>query len=107
MRILVTGGAGFIGSHVVDAYLEQGHDVLVVDNLSTGKRENVNPKARLYALDIRDEKLEKVFATERPDVVNHQAAKANLRSYVNTGFTAVDVCIIMTFLVSWLCSSNI
>jgi len=54
MRILVTGGAGFIGSHVVDAYIEAGHDVSVVDNLVTGKREQVNPKARFYKVDIRD-----------------------------------------------------
>jgi UDP-glucose 4-epimerase len=79
MKILVTGGAGFIGSHVVDAYLAAGHDVAVVDDLSTGKRENVNPRARLYALDLRDSELGKVFATEKPDVVSHHAAKASVR----------------------------
>ena len=79
MKILVTGGAGFIGSHVVDVYLGQGHEVVVVDDLSTGKRENVNSSAKLYALDMRDEKLDEVFATERPDIVNHHAAKASVR----------------------------
>ena len=79
MKILVTGGAGFIGSHVVDAYLKAGHEVAVVDDLSTGKRENVNPRARLYALDLRDDRLEEAFAAEKPDVVNHHAAKASVR----------------------------
>ncbi len=79
MKILVTGGAGFIGSHVVDAYVQQNHDVLVVDDLSNGRKENLNPKARFYALDIRDDKLEEIFAAEKPDVVNHHAARANLR----------------------------
>lgn len=91
MKILVTGGAGFIGSHVVDAYLEQGHDVLVVDDLSTGKRENVNPKARLFALDIRDKKLAEVIAAEQPDVINHQAAKANLRESMDKPGLYADV----------------
>jgi UDP-glucose 4-epimerase len=79
MKILVTGGAGFIGSHVVDAYVELGHDVVVVDDLSSGRKENLNPKARFYCVDIRDEKLEEVFSAEKPAVVNHHAAKASLR----------------------------
>lgn len=77
-KILVTGGAGFIGSHVVDTYLEAGHSVVVVDNLATGKRENVNPAAAFYEVDIRNEKLGEVFERERPDVVNHHAAQASV-----------------------------
>jgi UDP-glucose 4-epimerase len=80
MRILVTGGAGFIGSHVVDALIKRGHEVSVVDDLSTGKREHLNPRAKFYHLDIRDaHHLEEVFAAERPEIVNHQAARANVR----------------------------
>jgi UDP-glucose 4-epimerase len=80
MKVLVTGGAGFIGSHVVDALVKEGHDVVVVDDLSMGKREQVHPSARFYHLDIRDRQaLEKVFRAERPEVVNHHAAQANLR----------------------------
>ena len=80
MKILVTGGAGFIGSHVVDRLLQAGHDVCVVDNLQTGRRDNVNPSARFHQVDIRDaEGLDRVFAEERPEVVNHQAAQASVR----------------------------
>lgn len=80
MKVLVTGGAGFIGSHVVDACLEAGHTVCVVDDLSTGKRANVNPRARLYVADIRDrEAMDEIFAAERPEAICHLAAKANVR----------------------------
>ncbi|HEY5039601.1 MAG TPA: NAD-dependent epimerase/dehydratase family protein, partial [bacterium] len=58
MKILVTGGAGFIGSHVVDAYLQAGHDVVIVDDLSTGKKENLNPKVKFYQMDLFDDKLQ-------------------------------------------------
>ena len=61
MRILVTGGAGFIGSHVVDALIKQEHSVAIVDNLSTGKKENINHKATFYEIDICSKELEKVF----------------------------------------------
>ncbi|MBC7217844.1 MAG: NAD-dependent epimerase/dehydratase family protein [Candidatus Caldatribacterium sp.] len=83
MTILVTGGAGFIGSHVVDAYLAAGFSVAVVDDLSTGRRENVNPQARFYQVDIRDKSaLSEVFSRERPRYVNHHAAHINLRHSV-------------------------
>jgi UDP-glucose 4-epimerase len=91
MKILVTGGAGFIGSHVVDAYLEQGHEVLVVDDLSTGKKENIHPRARFYHLDIRDNALEKVFAAEKPDIVNHHAAKVSVRESMVQPLLYADV----------------
>jgi UDP-glucose 4-epimerase len=79
MKVLVTGGAGFIGSHVVDFFIREGHEVVVVDNLHTGKVENLNPRARFYQVDIRSPELEEVFAKERPEVISHQAALVNVR----------------------------
>jgi UDP-glucose 4-epimerase len=89
MRILVTGGAGFIGSHVVDAFVEAGHDVSVLDNLSTGNAAWVNPGARLHTTDLRSARLAEVFETERPEVVAHLAAQASVgRSVVDPVFDA-------------------
>ena len=82
MNILVTGGAGFIGSHVVDEYIREGHNVVVVDDLSTGSRQNLNPKARFYHCDIRTEQLSEVFQKERIDVMNHHAAQMDVRKSV-------------------------
>src|SRR5205807_1054233 len=82
MKIVVTGGAGFIGSHVVDAYLAANHEVVVIDNLTTGQRANLNPAARFYELDIRDEKLSELMRAEKPDVINHQAAQIDVRRSV-------------------------
>ncbi|MCS7221457.1 MAG: SDR family oxidoreductase [Anaerolineae bacterium] len=91
-KILVTGGAGFIGSHVVDAFINAGHEVVVIDNLATGKRENVNPKAQFYQVDIRDqETVEEVFAVERPEVISHQAALANVRHSMEQPVTYAEV----------------
>jgi len=78
VRILVTGGAGFIGSHVADGFRAAGHDVAVVDDLSTGSQVNLDPSITLYQHDIRDESLERVFKGFRPDVVDHHAAQANV-----------------------------
>lgn len=83
MKILVTGGAGFIGSHVVDAYIAQGHNVVVIDNLSTGRREFLNPQAHFYQLDIADRAgVREIFARERFDLVNHHAAQVDVRASV-------------------------
>ncbi len=83
MRILVTGGAGFIGSNVVDAYIAAGHEVAIVDNLSTGKRENLNPQAKFFEVDITDkEKLAQVVAEFAPEIINHHAAQIDVRKSV-------------------------
>jgi len=83
MKIVVTGGAGFIGSHVVDAYLAAGHEVIVIDDLSTGKRENLNAKARFVQADILDPAAGDCIRRERPDVVNHHAAQISVRRSVD------------------------
>ncbi|MBC7328154.1 SDR family oxidoreductase [bacterium] len=92
MKILVTGGAGFIGSHIVDAYIELGHSVIVVDDLSTGFLENLNPKAIFYKIDIRDfAGLEKVFKKEKIDVVNHHAAQIDVRKSLQDFIFDADI----------------
>jgi UDP-glucose 4-epimerase len=89
VRVLVTGGAGFIGSHVVDAFVAAGHTVAVADNLSTGSRKWLNPKASFHAVDLRSARLDAVFAAERPEVVAHLAAQAAVgRSVVDPAFDA-------------------
>jgi len=80
MRILVTGGAGFIGSHVAEAYARAGHEVLVVDDLSTGKQENLPEKIRLEIADLlRPPQIKRIFRDFRPEIVNHHAAQVNVR----------------------------
>jgi UDP-glucose 4-epimerase len=91
MKVLVTGGAGFIGSHVVDAFLEAGHEVVVVDNLSTGRSENLNPGARFYNLDIRDPALADVFEREKPEVVDHHAAQVDVRKSILDAAADADI----------------
>jgi len=78
MKIMVTGGAGFIGSNVVDGYIKDGHQVVVVDNLLTGKKANVNPEAKFYEIDIRSEEIDKLMEKEKPDVLNHHAAQMSV-----------------------------
>jgi UDP-glucose 4-epimerase len=82
LNILITGGAGFIASQIGDAYIAEGHHVVVVDDLSGGVRSNVNPDATFYPLDIRSEKLEDIFRKEHIDVVSHHAAQMDVRKSV-------------------------
>jgi UDP-glucose 4-epimerase len=83
MRVLITGGAGFIGSNLADAYLAAGHEVTVIDNLSSGKRENVPEGAAFVEMDITDPALEDVFSGGRFDLVNHHAAQIDVRVSVS------------------------
>src|SRR5947207_9350954 len=82
MRVLVTGGAGFIGSHIVDAYLGRGWRVDVIDDLSTGSRANLDPRATLHEVDIRGERAAALIAELKPDVVSHHAAQMDVRRSV-------------------------
>jgi UDP-glucose 4-epimerase len=91
MRIVVTGGAGFIGSHIVDAYLAAGHEVAIIDNLSTGQRANINPAARFYELDLRAENLAEIIKQEHPHIINHPAAQIDVRKSVQDPRFDADV----------------
>jgi len=83
MRILVTGGAGFIGSNLVDRFIAEGHEVAIIDNLATGRRTNINPAASFHEMSITDaDAVAAVFAQERPEVVSHHAAQMDVRRSV-------------------------
>ncbi|MGA1796580.1 MAG: NAD-dependent epimerase/dehydratase family protein [bacterium] len=94
MRILVTGGAGFIGSHCADAFLRAGHEVVIVDNLSSGRRENLPERARFHHLDIRDQRMKDVVAEERPEVICHHAAQVSVRISVDDPVLDAEINII-------------
>lgn len=90
-KVLVTGGAGFIASHIADRYISEGYDVVIVDDLSSGRKENLNPKARFYKMDIRDKGIAQIFEKERPDIVNHHAAQMDVRRSVSDPVFDADV----------------
>ena len=83
MKIIVTGGAGFIGSHVVDGLIDDNHNVLVIDDLSTGNSNNLNPKANFENLDITDSTISNVIRSFDPDVISHFAAQTSVNLSTN------------------------
>lgn len=96
-KILVTGGAGFIASHIVDAYIKLGHKVVVIDNLSTGNTKNINSKAKFYAVDIRNKQaIKRIFEKEKPQIVNHHAAIAEVIKSLKDPIPTLEVNVIGT-----------
>ncbi|MDR3243293.1 MAG: NAD-dependent epimerase/dehydratase family protein [Elusimicrobiota bacterium] len=84
MKILITGGAGFIGSNIADEMINKGHKIVIIDNLSSGKKENINPKSKFYKVDISDKKrVSAVFKKEKPEILIHHAAQIDVRKSVS------------------------
>jgi UDP-glucose 4-epimerase len=107
MKILITGGAVFIGSNIADALLIKGHDVVVFDNLSSGKKENVHKKAKFYEADIYDKKeVDEIFEKEKPQIVIHHAAQIDVRKSVDDPFFDVQVNILGSINVLNACVEN-
>ena len=103
LNIIVTGGAGFIGSNLVDRLIEEGHKVIVIDNLITGKKENVNREAKFYKMDICDEKIRDIFKNEKINVVYHNAAQIDVQKSINNPVFDGDVNILGTINVLEAC----
>jgi UDP-glucose 4-epimerase len=97
MKIIITGGAGFIASHVTDEYIKAGHKVVIIDNLSTGFKKNINPKAKFYKTDIRDKKtIDNIFKKEKPEILNHHAAIAEVVKSLRDPIPTLDVNVLGT-----------
>ena len=96
MRILITGGAGFIGSHLGDQLIKKGHKVVVIDNLSTGKRENLNKKTKFYKIDIWSPKISQIFKKEKPEIIFHYAAQIDVRKSVENPIEDANINILGT-----------
>jgi UDP-glucose 4-epimerase len=91
MKIMITGGAGFIGSHIADLLIHNGHAVVIVDDLSNGKKENINPQAVFYHISILDGGLAEIFRKERPEVVIHHAAQISVRDSVKDPLRDLEI----------------
>lgn len=96
MKVLVTGGLGFIGSHIVDQYINHGYEVVILDNLSTGSLSNLNPDARHFSMSLLDDTLADCLQKEKPDIINHQAAQVNVRTSVANPIYDVETNLIGT-----------
>ena len=102
-KVLVTGGAGFIGSHLVNGLIQKGHNVVVIDNLSSGKKENINPKAKFYKADVRDKNIYEIFENENPKIVFHLAAQPLVDEAYKNPFEAIEVNVMGTVNVLEIC----
>ncbi len=96
MKVLVTGGAGFIGSHIVDRLIQHDHEVLIVDNLSTGSKANLNPKAKFFQVDILSSVLEQIFQQNQPEIVIHLAAQLDVNYSIKEPVKDAEINIIGT-----------
>lgn len=106
MKILVTGGAGVIGSHIADRLLELGHEVVIVDNLSTGFPTNLNPRATFYKMNLLDCELAEVFHQEQPDIVSHHAAQVDVRKALANPYFDAQQNIMASIRLIELCRKN-
>ncbi|TSC95186.1 MAG: Glucose-1-phosphate cytidylyltransferase [Parcubacteria group bacterium Licking1014_1] len=102
-NILVTGGAGFIGSNLVNELIQKGHSVVVIDNLSSGRKENINPKAKFYEADVRDKKISEIFEKENPKIVFHLAAQPLVEDAYKNPFEAIETNVMGTVNILEIC----
>ena len=106
MKALVTGGAGFIGSHIVDRLINEGYDVVVIDDLTSGRKENLNARAKFYKADIREQKIDKIFRKEKPDFVFHKAAQIDVGTSIENPSFDADINLIGTLKLFENCIQN-
>ncbi|MBU2540192.1 GDP-mannose 4,6-dehydratase [Patescibacteria group bacterium] len=102
-NILVTGGAGFIGSNLVNELMQKSHNVIVVDNLSSGRKESISPKAKFYEIDVRDRKISEIFKKENPEIVFHLAAQPLVEEAYKNPFDAIETNIMGTVNILEMC----
>ncbi|MDM5225425.1 NAD-dependent epimerase/dehydratase family protein [Cytobacillus sp. NJ13] len=96
MKVLVTGGLGFIGSHLADRYVDLGYEVIILDNLSTGTLANLNPNARFISMSLLDNEVSELIKKEKPDIINHHAAQVNVRNSVADPFYDIELNLLAT-----------